>query len=93
MPLPDSCKGYIGSLHLDFPEPVMRPEPPSKIKPGLPETAPDAAGNAGASAKNGPSARPPAPATRADVVRAKLAELDLTEADVADAIAWARSGG
>ena len=28
--------------------------------------------------------------TRADEVRAKLAELDLTDADVAEAIAWAR---
>jgi hypothetical protein len=27
---------------------------------------------------------------RADAVRAKLAELDLGEADVADAVAWAR---
>lgn len=29
---------------------------------------------------------------RGDAVRAKLAELSLTEADVADAVAWARSG-
>jgi bifunctional DNA-binding transcriptional regulator/antitoxin component of YhaV-PrlF toxin-antitoxin module len=29
---------------------------------------------------------------RGDAVRAKLAELALTEADVADAVAWARSG-
>ena len=29
---------------------------------------------------------------RADAVRAKLAELDLTERDVADAVAWARRG-
>ena len=28
---------------------------------------------------------------RGDAVRAKLAELDLTEADVANAVAWARS--
>ena len=28
--------------------------------------------------------------TRADEVRAKLAELDLTDADVAKAVAWAR---
>lgn len=28
---------------------------------------------------------------RADAVRAKLAELDLEESDIADAIAWARS--
>lgn len=29
---------------------------------------------------------------RADAVRAKLAELDLKEQDIADAIAWARQG-
>ena len=28
---------------------------------------------------------------RGDAVRAKLAELDLSEADIADAVAWARS--
>jgi translation initiation factor IF-1 len=28
---------------------------------------------------------------RGDAVRAKLAELDLTETDIADAVAWARS--
>ena len=28
---------------------------------------------------------------RADAVRAKLAELALTEADIADAVAWART--
>ena len=28
---------------------------------------------------------------RGDAVRAKLAELDLTEADIADAVAWARA--
>lgn len=30
---------------------------------------------------------------RADAVRARLAELDLTEADVADAVRWARRPG
>jgi len=30
---------------------------------------------------------------RADAVRAKLAELDLSETDLADAVAWARSAG
>jgi len=29
---------------------------------------------------------------RADAVRGKLAELDLSEADVAEAVAWARGG-
>ena len=29
---------------------------------------------------------------RADAVRAKLADLGITEADVADAVAWAREG-
>ncbi len=28
---------------------------------------------------------------RSDAVRAKLAELDLTESDIADAVTWARS--
>lgn len=91
-PLPDFCEGYIGPLHLDFPEPAMRPEPPSKTKPSRSGTVPDAAGNAGAPAPNGPSDRPPIPASRADTARAKLAELALSEADAADAVAWARSG-
>ena len=90
-PLPGFCRGYIGSLHLDFPEPAMRPEPPSKMKPDLPGTVPDAAGSAGAPATNGPPVRPPAPTSRADAARAKLAELRLSEADVEDAVAWARS--
>jgi len=30
---------------------------------------------------------------RADAVRARLAELDLTEADITDAVSWARSPG
>ena len=30
---------------------------------------------------------------RGDSVRAKLAELDLTEADIAQAVAWARGAG
>lgn len=93
MPLPDLCEVYIGFLHVDFPEPAMRPEPPSKTKPGLPGTVPDAAGNAGAPATNGPPVRPLAPASRADAARAKLAELRLSEADAADAVAWVRSGG
>ena len=93
MPLPDLCEVYIGFLHVDFPEPAMRPEPPSKIKPGLPGTVPDAAGNAGPTETKGPSARPPAPASRADAARAKLAKLRLSEADLADAVAWVRSGG
>lgn len=92
-PLPEFFEGYIGSLHLDFPEPAMRPEPPSKMKPDLPGTVPDAAGSAGAPATNGPPVRPPAPASRADAARAKLAELRLSEADVEDAVSWARSGG
>ena len=30
---------------------------------------------------------------RTDAVRARLAELDLTEADITDAVSWARSPG
>ena len=35
----------------------------------------------------------PVRVSRADAVRAKLAELDLSEKDVADAVAWARDTG
>ena len=91
-PLPYFCQGYIRSLYVPFPEPAMRPEPPSKIKPGLPGTAPGAAGNAGAPATKDPVVRPPAPASRSDAARAKLAELRLSEAEVGAAVAWARYG-
>jgi hypothetical protein len=33
----------------------------------------------------------PVPIQRSDAVRAKLAELNLTDADIADAVAWART--
>lgn len=42
--------------------------------------------------ENGRIVLTPVRVNRADAVRAKLAELGLTEADVADAVAWARSG-
>ena len=35
----------------------------------------------------------PVPRTAADKVRAKLEEMGITEADVADAVAWARQSG
>ena len=92
-PLPGFCEGYIGSLYVHFPEPAMRPEPPPKIKPGLPGTVPDTAGNPGAPATAGPVVRSSAPVSRADAARAKFAELRLSEADVEDAVSWARSGG
>jgi len=41
-------------------------------------------------AKDGQIILTPVRIQRADVVRAKLAELDLQEQDVADAVAWAR---
>ena len=41
-------------------------------------------------ADNGRIVLTPVRIGRADAVRAKLAELDLTEADVADAVTWAR---
>jgi len=41
-------------------------------------------------ARNGQIILTPVRIQRADAVRAKLAELDLTEQDVADAVAWAR---
>jgi hypothetical protein len=41
-------------------------------------------------AKGGQIILTPVRIQRADSVRAKLAELDLTENDIADAVAWAR---
>lgn len=43
-------------------------------------------------AENGRIVLTPVRINRADGVRAKLAELGLTDADVSDAVAWARSG-
>lgn len=43
--------------------------------------------------ENGRIVLTPVRITRADAVRAKLEELRLTEADVADALAWARQRG
>ena len=40
--------------------------------------------------QNGQVVLTPVRIQRADAVRAKLAELDLTEQDVSDAVAWAR---
>jgi antitoxin component of MazEF toxin-antitoxin module len=40
--------------------------------------------------ENGQIILTPVKIQRADAVRAKLAELDLTEEDIADAVAWAR---
>ena len=44
------------------------------------------------SAENGRIVLTPVRVNRAGAVRAKLAELGLSESDVADAVAWARSG-
>ena len=43
--------------------------------------------------ENGRIVLTPVRVNRADAVRAKLAELGLTEADIADAVAWARPTG
>ena len=43
-------------------------------------------------ARNGQVVLTPVRIQRADAVRAKLAELDLTEEDVRDAVIWAREG-
>ena len=43
-------------------------------------------------AENGRIVLTPVRVNRADGVRAKLAELGLSETDVKDAVAWARSG-
>jgi translation initiation factor IF-1 len=42
-------------------------------------------------ARNGQLVLTPVRIQRGDVVRAKLAELNLSEADIADAVAWART--
>jgi hypothetical protein len=42
-------------------------------------------------ARNGQLVLTPVRIQRGDAVRAKLAELNLTEADIADAVAWART--
>jgi len=42
--------------------------------------------------RNGQIILTPVRIQRADAVRAKLAELDLTENDIADAVDWARQG-
>ena len=43
--------------------------------------------------ENGRIVLTPVHVNRANAVRAKLAELGITEADVADAVAWVRSTG
>ena len=43
--------------------------------------------------ENGRIVLTPVRVNRADAVRAKLAELGITETDVADAVAWARATG
>ncbi|MEY3272342.1 MAG: hypothetical protein RLZZ341_1243 [Pseudomonadota bacterium] len=43
--------------------------------------------------RNGQIVLTPVRIQRADAVRAKLADLSLSESDVADAIAWARGSG
>ena len=44
-------------------------------------------------ARDGQIVLTPVRIQRGDSVRAKLAELDLTEADIAQAVAWARGAG
>jgi hypothetical protein len=43
-------------------------------------------------ARNGQLVLTPVRIQRGDAIRVKLAELNLSEADVADAVTWARSG-
>lgn len=59
----------------------------------LPKAAVDAAGNAGyfeVEVRAGQLVLTPVRLQRADAVRAKLAELDLDDGDLAAAVAWAR---
>ena len=66
----------------------------SKNQLTLPKAAVEAAGNAEyfeVEAKAGQLVLTPVRMQRADAVRAKLAELDLKESDLAAALAWARN--
>ncbi len=66
----------------------------SKNQLTLPKAAVEAAGNAeyfDIEAKAGQLVLTPIRMQRADAVRAKLAELDLKEGDLAAAVAWARN--
>jgi hypothetical protein len=66
----------------------------SKNQLTLPKAATQAVGPAEyfeVEARNGQIVLTPVRIQRADAVRAKLAELALSDTDVADAVAWARS--
>jgi hypothetical protein len=66
----------------------------SKNQLTLPKAAVEAAGHAEyfeIEARAGQLVLTPVRIQRADAVRAKLAELDLRENDLADAVAWARN--
>ena len=68
----------------------------SKNQLTLPKSVTDAVGGAQyfeVHAKAGQIILTPVRIQRADSVRAKLAELDLTEQDIADAVDWARKSG
>ena len=62
------------------------------ILPKAAIAAVDAADYFGVTVENGRIILTPAHVKRADAVRAKLAELGLSEADLTDAVAWARLG-
>ena len=62
----------------------------------LPKSATESVGATGyfeVETRNGQIILTPVRIQRADAVRAKLAELAITEKDVADAVEWARRGG
>lgn len=66
----------------------------SKNQLTLPKSVTNAVGPAeyfDVETRNGQIILTPVRIQRADAVRAKLAELDLQEQDVADAVAWARA--
>ena len=67
----------------------------SKNQLTLPKSVTNAIGPAeyfDVQAQNGQIVLTPVRIQRADAVRAKLAELDLHEKDIADAVSWARQG-
>ena len=83
----------MGSLHPDR-EDIMLAKLTSKNQLTLPKAvtaAVEAAEYFDVVAENGRIVLTPVRVNRADAVRVKLAELGLSEEDVADAVSWARS--
>ena len=85
----------VAASRFACPEYAMRARLTAGNRLTLPRAALTAVGPADyfdVTAENGRLVLTPAPANRVDAARAKLAGLGLSEADVGDAVEWARSG-